>query len=223
MIFQSLRRGAIQWLSVAFLSSAAYGELIFEKKEIEAVVRDNDTSAVIEFKFKNAGSKPAKVVRIESSCSCLKAETSNPSVLPGEDGKIDARFVVGDRTGEQVSNLTVTTDIPDQPVIRLTLKVKIPIFLEISPVALFWPVGGNLDPKKISVRKPQSAHVLVGLEVVSTSENFTTKLITVRPGLDYEIEVTPKSTAKFDRGDLRVNATFSGVGAKRFNCYAYVK
>ena len=77
------------------------GELIWESSVQEFERTPEDGAVEARYSFKNVGSTPVTIVRIDSSCGCTVAQTDKKTYLPGESGEITARFSFGNRKGVQ--------------------------------------------------------------------------------------------------------------------------
>src|SRR6266568_3053482 len=130
----------------------ARGELKFDKTELELHPAPADKQAVGHFTYQNTGKQAVHLKSVKASCGCTTAQTQKDEVPPGEKGEITATFNIGDRTGTQVTTVTVETDEPTNPKTVLTLKAVIPQLLEINPTFVFWQQGETANPKTIDVR-----------------------------------------------------------------------
>src|SRR2546423_10679627 len=88
----------------------ARAELKWEQTTVELHPAATDKEAVGHFKYQNTGSKPVRFQSVHTSCGCTAAQTQKEEVPPGEKGEITANFKIGDRTGQQVKNVTIHTE-----------------------------------------------------------------------------------------------------------------
>ena len=175
------------------ICSAAQAELAWEKTQIELNPKPGEGQVVGQFKYKNQGSKPIRIVSVKSSCGCTTAALKKADVAPGEDGDITATFTIGNRKGIQQKTVTVETDDSRPPTILL-LKAVIPELLSIQPVFVHWNGGEEAKPKIITVKAGKDAAIKT-IEVVSSSPEFTTRVEPVSSG-DFRIVVQPRQTSK---------------------------
>ena len=63
---------------------------------------------IINFHFKNTGSKPLIIENVSASCGCTVPEKPNAPIAPGEEGLIKAEFNSAGRVGQASKNVTVT-------------------------------------------------------------------------------------------------------------------
>ena len=99
------------------------------------------------FGFRNDGGAAVMVTSVESSCGCTTAELAQTVYGPGEAGRIDVTFELGDRKGRQIKKV-VRTDDPATPVTTLTLDVTIPRPVELTPFPLS-PSASPLTPDNV--------------------------------------------------------------------------
>lgn len=168
--------------------------------EFKSRVQEFDADAGTEtvearFEFVNRGSRPVTIEKIDSSCGCLKAEAAKSTYQPGESGVIDAEFEIRGLAGEIEKTLTVLTDDPENPSIRLAVKVDVPLLIVVEPKMLSWTVGEEPVTKAITFRVMRDAPIrITGIQVSRT--NFSGEVKTIKDGEVYHIELTPTSTAE---------------------------
>ena len=177
----------------------------FAKPSQALTAGHNDTEVAGEFGFTVTGDKPVKILEIKSYCSCLKAKTKDGRMefKPGDTATIDTAFLVGSFEGEVSKHVVVTTDDANQKDINLTLTVTIPKVYEITPDQVTWNVGEAPTGKKVkfTVLNENAIHVTA---VVSTRENMKAEAKEIKKGREYEITLTPTSTAEPMLGALRI-------------------
>jgi len=74
------------------------------------------------FEFENAGSDLLIIKNIVPACGCTAAELKKREYKPGEKGTIAAKFNTSGYNGRIVKTITVTSNDPDAPEIRLTIR-----------------------------------------------------------------------------------------------------
>lgn len=75
-----------------------------------------------EFELFNNGKSVLNIRKVDSNCTCLKAELSKNDLAPGESATIRAVFDSSGRKGNQQKAITVYSNDPSSPVQRLTVK-----------------------------------------------------------------------------------------------------
>ncbi len=171
---------------------------------IEIHPKPEDSEAVGTFSFRNTSDRVIKIVKVETSCSCLSAVLDKKEYQPGETGQGTAEFKVASFVGRQEKTVSVTTDHPDQPVWEVPFVLVVPVVIEIKPRTLQWWVGDPLDTKTCTVNMVGPDPMKI-TDVVSTRESVTFELKEVEPGRVYEIAVTPISTEKVLLGALKIS------------------
>ena len=192
-------------LGILLSSLPARAGLEFEKTVISESAGRDETQTKASFKFKVTGGKAVKIMEIETYCSCLKAETKDGRMefKDGEEGIIETAFLLGTFEGEAAKQVVVTTDDPAQPEITLTVKVTIPAVYKVEPESVAWDVGEEAKAKKIKFTILDEKPIAV-TGLVSSRENMNAEVKEVKKGREYEITLTPKTTAEPMLGVLRV-------------------
>ena len=187
------------------LTLPAGAGLEFEKPVYEYTSKHNETEFPAEFKFKVTGDKAVTIKDLPTYCHCLKAAPKGDKFVyrPGETGVIEAKFLLGTFEGEQTKQVDVITDDPAQPEIQLAVKVTIPPLYKMEPESLEWAIGEEAKSKTIKVTILDEKEIAItGLE--TSRENMAATFKEVKKGKEYEITLTPKSTADPMLGVLRV-------------------
>ncbi len=79
----------------------------------------------IAFRFRNSGSKPLIIQRVQPSCGCTIAEQPDKPVLPGEDGVIKAAFDSDHHVGINHKTLYVYANTRHNEVNELQFRVEV--------------------------------------------------------------------------------------------------
>ncbi|MBN2440145.1 MAG: DUF1573 domain-containing protein [Spirochaetales bacterium] len=85
------------------------------------------------FVFTNTGTHDVTLTRVQPACVCTLVTDWDKTVAPGKKGKILVVFKTPSINGEVTKVIFVTTDIPEQNSIQLTLKGNVLIPVEIVP------------------------------------------------------------------------------------------
>jgi hypothetical protein len=67
-----------------------------------------------DFEFTNTGTQPLMIYDAKGSCSCTKAEFKRDPVLPGQKGKVTARFETKDKDGSFSKTLFIYSNATDR-------------------------------------------------------------------------------------------------------------
>jgi hypothetical protein len=183
----------------------ALAGLEFEKTTLTHTSKHSDTEVEGEFKFKVTGDKTITIKDIASYCSCLKAVTKDGKLefKPGEEGVVQAKFLLGTFEGQVSKQLDVITDDIAQPEIKLSVTVTIPQIFKMEPESLRWELGEEAKAKTIKLTVLDEKEIAV-TGLVSSRDNMAAAFKEVKKGREYEITLTPKTTAEPMLGVLRV-------------------
>jgi hypothetical protein len=124
--------------------------LVFERTQINDIRLSEDDSATgFVFAFKNEGSAPSVITRVETSCGCAVADYPKRPLAPGATGEIKITYNPKDRAGTLASKISVYTADSSAPVAQLELNG------DISPTTDRWSrypeVLGELRASRRSV------------------------------------------------------------------------
>ena len=189
-----MRIGIFTWLVLAVFTQAGGLEFTETLKEVDAGA--DATLVTTEFSFTNMGDKPASITKSDSGCSCLKIEISGGKLkyAPGESGVVRTTFEMGNFSGtvDKMVALWIDDDPVDNPSTRLTVRVHIPVLVELEPKTLKWDLGTKADPQIIRIQMAEGKSIRV-TGVTSSSESFACELKTVEKGEKYDLIVTPRN------------------------------
>ena len=193
------------WLAMAGLLSA--GNLTFNEAIQELRPDPNESKVSADFKFTNKTDKSVTIKRFDGGCSCMSVQISDGKRVyaPGESGVIRANFDMGTFSGtvDKVVSLWMEGDSDDAPSEKVTLRVHIPVIVELEPKTLKWEVGQTPESQtiKISMKGDKPTRIL---NVNSASEAFGHQLKTIEEGRQYELVITPVSTDAAKLGVFRI-------------------
>src|SRR5437764_2825554 len=178
-----------------FLAASAPAALVFEKTELDLHPELGASKVDAVFKYENKGDTPVHIKAVKPSCGCTTAALAKNDVAPGEKGEITATFNIGDRTGIQVKTVTVETDDPKAPQTVLKFTATIAQMLDLQPSLVFWRADEPAQPKTIMAKAGKGV-TIKNVDVISSSADFTAKVIPGSAPGEFKIEVQPKDTAK---------------------------
>jgi Protein of unknown function (DUF1573) len=177
----------------------------FEKVELHAPAKPDDKEVTADFKFKITGDKVVKITDINPTCSCLKAETKDGRMeyKPGEEGLLHTVFSLGSFEGVVGKQIIVSSSDPDRPEITLTVKAEIPLIYKAEPESITWELNETAAGKKVKFQIQGEKDIQVtGLQ--SSREGMKAEVKEIKKGREYEITLTPQSTAEPMLGFIRV-------------------
>jgi Protein of unknown function (DUF1573) len=196
-------------LLLSIFAVSAHGQLVFDQPEQSFKAKPEQESIVAKYRFTNSGKEPVKVGNVQTSCGCTVASLKKTDYAPGESGEIEAKFTFGGRVGRQEKAILVnTSETKDKPIV-LRLVVDIEDQISIQPESVFWRVGEQPDPKKIEVTIADNAPVKI--------------LSEVKPGKEYEIQITPTDVSRQAGATLLIHTNYPQQNPQTRYAYARIK
>jgi Protein of unknown function (DUF1573) len=208
--------------SLLLFAGSAFAQLAWETTEQTFNSKPEDKEVVAKYKFTNAGPKPIKIQNVRTSCGCTTAALSKTDYAPGESGEIEAKFTFSGRTGRQEKAIMVdTAPNPAQPTI-LKLHVYIQEVVKIEPEFVHWRVGELPDPKSIHIAIADDASAKI-VSVTSDNPALKVKLTEIKPGKEYEAQITPDSVAEPAAATLVIRTDYPPDNPETKYAYARIK
>jgi len=68
----------------------------------------------LSYRFRNSGSKPLVIARVQPACGCTVADYPKTPIAPGAEGEIKAEFNSQGREGVQHKSISVFANTPQQ-------------------------------------------------------------------------------------------------------------
>lgn len=161
-------------------------------KEVPAGLEARIVTA--DFTFTNVSDGPVNIVKYEAGCSCMSAQVADGKMryAPGETGTLRANFEVGNFQGtvDKGIALWLDGDAADKPSVQITLRINIPVLIQLEPKTLTWNLNGPNEAQTIDVKMDGDKPIHI-VDVSSSSDMVTTEVRTVEKGRHYQIVVTP--------------------------------
>ena len=201
-------------------SFPARGELLWESSVQEFERTPGDGAVEAHYRFKNIGSTPVTIVRINSSCGCTVAETDKKTYQPGESGQISARFSFGNRKGLQ--RKVIAVGLSDGSEKQLALNVSILEPLTVRPGLLHWRVGENATPKTVQLTAAKGVPLKIR-SVSSSSPRVSAQLHSGTDTSDYTVTVTPVDTAEKLSTTVMIETDYPSDAPKSYPVHVRVK
>ncbi|EIQ01348.1 Protein of unknown function (DUF1573) [Opitutaceae bacterium TAV1] len=151
------------FLSLALSANAA---LEFSETKVRYEAKPTDEKMEATFRFKNTGDTPVLITKLGSSCGCTVPQLKKNRYMPGESGEITAVFTFGDRIGDQVKEIMVTTSDSATPIV-LAMETTIPELLSISPRSLFFHPQDSQPAKSILIESKSSQQPITAVTLQS--------------------------------------------------------
>ncbi len=99
-----------------------------------------------EFKFKNTGTGLLKILDVHAPCGCTTPKLEKKEFLPGQSGTITVKYHASNAARADTKQVYVTTNIPENPKVTLTIKANIVAQVSAEP-----------DKLELSLRQPNAA------------------------------------------------------------------
>jgi hypothetical protein len=183
--------------------SVCHAELTTESPVIELKPKPEDEVITTDFVFHNKGTRPVRVLTIDSACSCLSASLDKAVYLPGEKGVGKAEFKISSFIGRHEKSVHVQTDDPAQPEWVINFAIEVPEVIKIEPKTLQWWLGDAADTKVTRVTMMGNEPMKI-TGITSTRERVEFSWKEITPGREYEVTVKPKDTAEVMLGALKI-------------------
>lgn len=207
---------------LCLFAGSAFGQLTWGTTAQSFNSKPQDKEVVAKYKFTNSGAKPIKIENVRTSCGCTTAALTKADYAPGESGEIEAKFTFSGRTGRQEKSILVTDSVaPEQPTV-LKLHVYIQETVNIAPDIVVWLVGERPDPKTIRIAIAEDVPAKV-VSVTSDNPALKVKLTEVKPGKEYEAQITPDSVAQPAAATLVIQTNYPPDDPERKYAYARIK
>ena len=82
--------------------------------------------AEVTWRLRNVGNKPLVIAQVSPGCGCTVADKPEEPIMPGEEGKIKAKFESsGQHEGEHRKYLSVLTNTAQSTTHQLTFRVEV--------------------------------------------------------------------------------------------------
>ena len=78
----------------------------------------------ITYRFRNTGSKPLVVQDVNAGCGCTVPEKPKEPIMPGQQGRIKAKFDSKGQLGSRTKNLTVIANTSGDKVLTFSVEVE---------------------------------------------------------------------------------------------------
>jgi len=193
-------------LSLIFVvasQGSALADLVLEVPVVEVKPKPEDEAIETTFVFHNKGTKPVKVLSIESACSCLSATVDKAVYAPGEKGVGKAEFKVSSFIGRHEKSVHILTDDPAQSEWIVPFVIEVPEVIKIEPKTLQWWVGDPAEAKVTRVTMMGTEPMKI-LNITSTREQVDYSFKEIIPGKEYEVTVKPHNTTEVILGALKI-------------------
>ena len=203
-------------------------EMVFKTQLIEIYAAADAKVVSADFPFEIKGGT-TQIVSYDAPCSCLTAKvfplmpdrTTKLRWSEGEQGKIVGRFEMGNFKGTIDKAVLIKIRGKEEP-IQLVVRVHIPVLFAISPATHQWELNGPRTPKVFKIKVNHSKPINI-LKTMGVMQGFKYEQKTIQAGQEYEVTVTPESTASPGMGRLAFLTDCEIARHKRHQVFAVIK
>ena len=191
-------------IATALLSAPA---IKFEETEYDFGTVERGEKVTHYFKFKNTGDEPLVIEKVRSSCGCTAALATKKVLQPGEEGKIRVEFNSRGYNGKVTKSVTVKSNDPTYPTVRLIITGKVESTYSVNPgyLALGLIRPDSLPVETVTVTFKKKGMGVDSIKVASGEEYIKVKPLEEKKD-HYTFEVRLKPNVKegnlFGRIDL---------------------
>lgn len=193
-------------------------------KEVHAAV--DAKSVTVDYDFTNQSGAAVDVSRFDSACSCMGVQIKGGKLHygPGESGVVRTIFEIGNFSGtvDKLATIWLTGDPEENPSIRLTVRVVIPVLVEALPRTVQWELGKDAQPQIIHITMHDDKPVKI-LDVTSSSPSFRHVLKTIEEGRKYDLEITPEKPLQIGLGLFRIETDSPYARFRVVQCFATIR
>src|SRR5437867_5167868 len=164
-----------------------FAETIFDFGRI-----DSGTVARHDFVFTTTGAAKLEIKDVRPGCGCTTAGTWDKEVEPGKTGVIPLQFNSSGFSGAVIKSAAVTCNDPAQSNLVLQIKGNVWKPIDVTPsMVVFMVTSENQTNETRSVRIVNNLEEPIELsDLQCTNSSFRAELKTVRPGKEFELQVT---------------------------------
>ncbi len=174
------------------------------------------------FEFRNAAAHAVTIRNVRTNCDCLDATTDQKIYSPGANGRLSARFTVGDRLGLYERTIMVETDEAAGQNVTLKLNIEVPEIVALSQRVLDWKIGSPSRDKTVLI-KPRPGLEIDFHSAQATNEDFLVHLKTIKQDEIYLLTIKPKSTKRAANAAIRISGRDNAGHDVLVSAYANVK
>ena len=111
-------------LALCTFDRAEAQQLIFaDSVQLVGEIAENDAPRTYRYRCENRSDKPVVILRVDTSCGCVKASFPRKPIAPGETGEVVVTFDPRGHEGALYKQMPVyTSDSGRRPTVKLTLS-----------------------------------------------------------------------------------------------------
>ncbi len=160
------------------------------------------------FMIKNAGEATLEIKNVKPSCGCTIAGKYPKTLPPGDTGEFPFSVASTKLRGRFEKAITVTTNDPATPQLRLRLRGEVKRYVDMVPAAVHFGKLFGADTQERVIKITNNTEDPLRLKVSQPLDGtFKSELVEKVPGQVFELIVT--ATPPFDPGAFRKQLTLS--------------
>ena len=145
------------------------------------------------YTIKNEGDSVLNIDNVKTSCGCTTAKLASNTLAPGESVPLIATMNLSGRKGKTQKSITISSNDPKTPFLKLVLAVDVQRDVQVSP-----PHVNFRYDAKTKVARDGNVTVVFNGDVPRQITQFDTNALTfctlsskvVRPGFEYQLTLT---------------------------------
>ena len=159
------------------------------------------------FRIGNAGPGVLRITAVKPACGCTATGEYPDSIPPGESGDFPFLLDTSGLAGRFQRAITIESNDPDTPRLKLELMGTAKQYIEISPRSAGFDTTYLDGPKKRVLRITNNAESPADIKLAPTTKHarFKFQLVEKKPGFQYELHVSTLTPYR-QRGMLRGTA-----------------
>jgi len=186
---------AALFFAFVFALAPAVRALDWDRTEIEQRADFGQPLPPYVFTCANSGTTDVTITELHPSCGCLTPVLEKNTLKPGESLKLTIGFNRTGYIGETIRDITIMTDeAPGGKAYPLRLVADLPDALTLAPRLVFWKKGERAKAKSIDVKVNLPRDIAI-TGATSNNTDMTVKLVTLKAGQHYRLDITPRNTA----------------------------
>ena len=179
------------------------------------------------FVFTNTGKALLEISDVRPGCGCTTAGTWDKKVEPGKTGIIPLQFNSLGFSGTVTKSATVTCNDPAHTNVVLRLIAAIWKPIEVTPSMVLFSLSDEVQTNITKVIRITNhlEEPLVLSDLVNTNRSFRAELKTVKPGKEFDLEITalPPFTARTTLAPIRLKTSSPQMASISVSAYAMVQ
>jgi hypothetical protein len=195
----------------------------FEKEEFSFSADYTETVKEFDLPFTNHTDKAITVLKVETSCSCMKVSVEEPRVEPGKTGLVHCIVRIPDNTQTIDKTVLMQTDAPGGGLQSVRVRLEVPSILKLSTERLAWTIKAATEEKTVRIQIAEAAQPTKITKVECPGTLFEWTLKTIKEGAEYELQIHPKTTEKLAMGIFQIETDSPIQRHKRRSFFAVIE